>query len=152
MSLTAFPEPKDLDVSFIDRTGDSRPKNFQKWDVSNPHPGFGKDPNILNEYGHTKYPMYVGNVIVNNEEDERAAKGEAPAASKPAEVPAIDWKAEPDLRDDGPTVQEWVAFGKKAKDYPPKGWKAISSQEEIDEAIAEEAEAEADADAGGWGK
>jgi len=84
MSLTQFPEPKDLEVDFVARTGDSRPLNFQKWDVSNPHPGFGKDPNILNEYGHTKYPMWVGSVIVNNEEEEQAerAKQEAPAEQK----------------------------------------------------------------------
>ncbi len=76
MSLISFPEPKDLEVDFVNRIGDSRPKTFQQWGVSNPHPGFGKDPNILNEYGHTKYPMFVGNVIVNNEEEEKAAKGE----------------------------------------------------------------------------
>jgi hypothetical protein len=74
MSLTSFPEPKDLEVDFVNRTGDSRPVSFQKWDVSNPHPGYGKDPNILNEYGHTKYPMWVDNVIVNNEEEELAER------------------------------------------------------------------------------
>jgi hypothetical protein len=88
MSLTAFPEPKDLEVDFVNRIGDSRPLNFQKWDVSNPHPGYGKDPNILNEYGHTKYPMWVGDVIVNNEEEEKAAKGET---SEPAAPPAVGW-------------------------------------------------------------
>lgn len=85
MSLTAFPSPPDLEVPFVDRIGDSRPKSFQQWDVSNPHPGFGKDPNILNEYGHTKYPMWVGDKIVNNEEEEKAAKGE------PASPPAVGW-------------------------------------------------------------
>ena len=84
MSLTAFPEPKDLDLSFVDRIGDSRPKTFQQYDVSNPHPGFGKDPNILNEYGHTKYPMFVGKVIVNNEEEEKAARGEPSVPAAPA--------------------------------------------------------------------
>lgn len=29
------------------------------YDVSNPHPLFGKDPNIINEFGHTQFPMYV---------------------------------------------------------------------------------------------
>ena len=76
MSLTQFPEPADLNVDFVNRTGDSRPVSVQKYDVSNPHPGYGKDPNILNEYGHTKYPMWVGNVIVNNEAEEKAARGE----------------------------------------------------------------------------
>lgn len=90
MSLTAFPEPKDLDISFVDRIGDSRPKTFQQYDVSNPHPGFGKDPNILNEYGHTKYPMWVGGVVVKNEEDELAerSKTEAPATD---EAPKTSW-------------------------------------------------------------
>ncbi len=80
MSLTAFPEPKDLDVDFVHRTGDSRPKTFQEYDVSNPHPGFGKDPNILNEFGHTKYPMWVGDKIANNEAEEKALKGEVAEA------------------------------------------------------------------------
>jgi len=86
MSLTAFPEPKDLDVDFVHRTGDSRPKSFQEYDVSNPHPGFGKDPNILNEFGHTKYPMFVGNVIVNNEEEEKAARGEVAVEAPPVKT------------------------------------------------------------------
>lgn len=59
MSLTAFPEPKDLEVSFVDRIGDSKPKSVQMYDVSNRHPGFGKDPNILNEFGHSVYPKMV---------------------------------------------------------------------------------------------
>lgn len=143
MSLTAFPEPKDLEVDFINRIGDSRPKNFQQYDVSNPHPGFGKDPNIGNEYGHTKYPMYVGTVIVNNEDEERAAKGEAPKEA--------DWKAEPELKDDGPTIHEWIAAGFKASAYPPKGYIVKSPLAEIDQAIKEEAEAAEEAKASGWG-
>jgi len=86
MSLTSFPEPKDLEVDFVHRTGDSRPKDFRMYDVSNPHPGFGKDPNILNEFGHTKYPMFVGSVIVNNEEEEKAAKGEVAVEVPPAKT------------------------------------------------------------------
>lgn len=92
MSLTSFPEPKDLEVDFVARTGDSRPVSFQKWDVSNPHPGYGKDPNILNEYGHTKYPMWVGNVIVNNEDEEKAARSEtAKAPAETAKPAASGW-------------------------------------------------------------
>lgn len=30
-----------------------------KYTLSNPHPLHGKDPNILNEYGHTEYPKFV---------------------------------------------------------------------------------------------
>lgn len=29
------------------------------YDVSNPHPDYGKDPNIKNEFGHTEYPKWV---------------------------------------------------------------------------------------------
>lgn len=29
------------------------------YDVSNPHPAHGKDPNIRNEFGHTEYPKWV---------------------------------------------------------------------------------------------
>ena len=84
MAFIAFPEPKDLDLPINDVILDGRPLNFQKWDVSNPHPGFGKDPNILNEYGHTKYPMYVGSVIVQNEEEELA---ERTKLNPPTEAP-----------------------------------------------------------------
>lgn len=30
-----------------------------KYTLSDPHPLHGKDPNIINEYGHTEYPKYV---------------------------------------------------------------------------------------------
>jgi hypothetical protein len=30
-----------------------------KYSASNPHPMHGKDPNIMNELGHTYYPKYV---------------------------------------------------------------------------------------------
>ena len=130
MSLTQFPEPSDLNVDFINRTGDSRPVSVQKYDVSNPHPGYGKDPNILNEFGHTKYPMYVGTVIVNNPEEEKAARGE-PAPS--------GWNTEaPKLKEDGPTVHEWVAAGYKASTYPPAGYASKSSKEEVEAAIKAE--------------
>jgi hypothetical protein len=88
MAFISFPEPKDLELPINDVILDGRPKNFQKWDVSNPHPGYGKDPNILNEYGHTKYPMWVGNVIVNNEEEEKAAHRETAKAPAEAAKPA----------------------------------------------------------------
>lgn len=129
MSLTAFPEPKDLDISFVDRIGDSRPKTFQEYDVSNPHPGFGKDPNILNEYGHTKYPMWVNGKVANNEAEEKELKGETVQ-----------------LKTDGPTIQEYVAKGYKASGYPPQGYASNSSDEEIKAAVAAEVAANA------WGQ
>jgi len=90
--------------------------------VENPHPGFGKDPNILNELGHTKYPMYVGSVIVKNAEEEAEARGE-----------------EATLRDDGPTIEEYVKAGFKASTYPPKGYASKSSEEDVKKAVVAEA-------------
>ena len=87
MAIVAFPEPKDLDVNFIDRTGDSRPVNLSVYTVSNPHPGFGKDPNILNEFGHTKYPMWVNGQIANNEEEEKALRGDVEPIVSPETDP-----------------------------------------------------------------
>jgi hypothetical protein len=59
------------------------------YDENNPHPGFGKDPNIRNVQGHTDYPKFVTNkdgerVIVNNptEEEEIAVIEEVIAAPK----------------------------------------------------------------------
>lgn len=51
------------------------------YDVTNPHPQFGKDPNILNEFGHTRYPRWVKNsagerVIVKDEAEEKEITGE----------------------------------------------------------------------------
>lgn len=83
MAITAFPSPPDLEVDFVNRIGDSQPKSFNPYSPSNPHPGWGSDPNILNEYGHTKYPMWVDGKIVHNAEEEAAARGEeAPSNSK----------------------------------------------------------------------
>jgi hypothetical protein len=43
-----------------------------EYGASNPHPLFGKDPNILNEMGHTKYPMHI------NHPTEKDASGKWP--------------------------------------------------------------------------
>ena len=47
----------------------------------NPHPNFGIDPNIMNEFGHTHYPKYikVGDVAVvaKDEKHEKALLNEA---------------------------------------------------------------------------
>lgn len=39
------------------------------------------------------------------------------------------------MRDDGPTVAEWVDAGYLAANYPPEGYASRSSQEEVDAAI-----------------
>lgn len=53
-----------------------------KYDLSNPHPGYGIDPNILNQYGHTAYPKWI-NVggeqrIVKSALEEQELTGQAP--------------------------------------------------------------------------
>lgn len=94
MAQAQFPEPKDLEVPLNDRIGDGTSYIFQKWDVSNPHPGYGKDPNILNEYGHSVYPKMIypngqsqPGVIVNSEAEEaehiKPVKQPAPASPSP---------------------------------------------------------------------
>lgn len=94
MAQAQFPEPKDLEVDFVNRTGDSQPKVFNQWSVSNPHPGYGKDPNILNEYGHSVYPKMVypqgqsqPGVIVNDQDEENRLLN---MPEKPAEAPKIN--------------------------------------------------------------
>ena len=130
MAQAQFPEPKDLDVPLSQRIGDGTNYPTGQWSVSNPHPGYGKDPNILNEFGHTMYPKYVKDaegkdVIVNSAEEE------AKVSPKP------EAKFDPDS---GPTVEQWVEAGYKAADYPPAGYNSKSSKAEIDAAIAKQNE------------
>ncbi len=46
-----------------------------KYTPAHPHPGFGKDPNIMNAYGHTYYPKWVNGVLVQNKEQEELTNG-----------------------------------------------------------------------------
>lgn len=54
-------------------------KNVGQYNVSNPHPLYGKDPNIINEFGHTMYPKWVkgsnGDVIVKSAKEEAEITG-----------------------------------------------------------------------------
>ncbi len=71
--------------------------------ASNPHPGFGKDENIANEFGHTEYPKYVhtfdekGKItdskLVANADEEAEAEGYTVAWVKPKAVKAEKGKA-----------------------------------------------------------
>lgn len=56
------------------------------YDVSNPHPMYGKDPNIINEFGHTAYPKWIDTgkkddkgkpvrVLVENKKEEEKIVG-----------------------------------------------------------------------------
>lgn len=47
----------------------------------------------------------------------------------------LDQKCTPRLREDGPTLAEFVDAGYLAANYPPEGYASRSSQEEIDAAI-----------------
>lgn len=103
-------------------------KSFDKFDLANPHPGFGSDPNILNEMGHTVYPKMLypngrnlPGIVAEDEAQEREIMGTA-------SVPST-------LRQDGPTVEEFMATGHKAADYPPNGYAPKSSPEEVKAAI-----------------
>jgi hypothetical protein len=79
-------------VSFPEMILDGRSINLNPYSVENPHPGFGKDPNILNELGHTKYPMWVNGQLANNEEEENALRNpEAPKAPKAVDPNAPKW-------------------------------------------------------------
>lgn len=44
------------------------------------------------------------------------------------------------LRQDGPTIREWIAEGYKASAYPPSGYESKSSPEDIAAAVAAEIE------------
>lgn len=122
-----FTDMKDKAIPQPDPIASMQPqfvKNFQQYDLSNPHPGFGKDPNILNEYGHTLYPKWVEKpngerVIVENKEQEDEALGVDPEH----------------LRDDGPTLTDYVSAGYDPKTYPPKGFASKHKPEEIEEFI-----------------
>ncbi len=50
------------------------------YSLSNPHPLYGKDPNIMNEFGHTHYPKWVypdgkDGVLVHNVKEEKEVMG-----------------------------------------------------------------------------
>jgi hypothetical protein len=122
---------QNIETSFQDKVASADPKFVKypagQWTVANPHPGFGIDPNILNEFGHTVYPKWVKNqsgvdVIVNNKKEEEET------IPKPA----------PELLDGGPTIQQYVNAGYRASTYPPERYKAVSSAEEVKEFIDKE--------------
>ena len=50
-------------------------------------------------------------------------------------------------RDDGPTVTEFVAAGYRDSNYPPEGYESRSTDDEIANAVAEQAGAEGEAPA-----
>lgn len=81
MAHAQFPQIPDLELPVSKTIGDGTDLNFGKYTVTNPHPGYGKDPNIINCFGHTMYPKFVGNVIVNSKEEEDALNSPTPEAA-----------------------------------------------------------------------
>lgn len=83
MAQAQFPDPPKLDILEIGDGTNVKPINYS---LDHPHPGFGKDPNIINEYGHTRYPKWVGDQIVNSAEEEAELTGEKVELPKPVSV------------------------------------------------------------------
>ena len=83
-------------------------------------------------------PVEVGTIIT--------VDGDAiPASLLNKCVPVASDDADADLitgQNTGPTVQEYVAAGYRAENYPPEGYEAVSTPEEIDAAIAEQTAAD----------
>jgi hypothetical protein len=123
MAQAHFPGPPDLSLTVNERIGYGQNKNLGKWTVANPHPGYGKDPNIGNELGHTVYPKYV--TLENGEQKIVYSPGEENELTN-------------NISDEGPTIKEYVEAGFKASEYPPKGYAAKSTPEEIEEYVAAE--------------
>jgi len=100
-----------------------KPNERVEYNISNPHPMHGKDPNILNEFGHTEYPKFLhkfhpekghimktgegkfndphDSIIVNDEDEEadQVANGYAEKWIKPdkvkvAKAKTADWDQE----------------------------------------------------------
>jgi hypothetical protein len=68
--------------------------------------------------------------------DDKAATDKAAADEKAKGE--TDKASAVELKQDGPTVQEYVTAGYRADKYPPAGFASKSSQEEIDAAIAQQ--------------
>ena len=67
------------------------------------------------------------------------------AAYQRAGIAVEDGKQSAGLREDGPTVVEFIAAGYKASNYPPEGYASRSTAEEIAEALkGEQSEPETD--------
>jgi hypothetical protein len=86
-----FPEPPSLNILEIGDGKDNLDKLVGTYTLDKPHPGYGKDPNIINHYGHTVYPKMVypgGNgsagVVVKSAEEEAEVMGtEVKKSGKP---------------------------------------------------------------------
>lgn len=92
-------------------------------------------------YVHQEYPKWVEKdgrkFIVENE-----AEYLRHFPSEPSPPPGVvTVGAAPSLRQDGPTVEEYVAAGYKAAQYPPDGYASRSTPEQIQSAVEAQAAA-----------
>lgn len=101
MALTQFPEPPSLNILEVSDGKDNFDALIGHYTLDKPHPGYGNDPNILNQYGHTAYPKMVypngkdaPAVIANSHAHELEIMGDkadkAPEAAKPVKT-GNDW-------------------------------------------------------------
>lgn len=58
-------EWSDKNIDKLEIFSEAHKKDIAKYSLSNPHPGFGKDPNILDEYGRTEYPKKIFSKVEN---------------------------------------------------------------------------------------
>jgi hypothetical protein len=101
MAQASFPEPKSLKLLEI---GDGMDHIQKKYTLENPHPGYGTDPNIINEYGHTLYPKWIdskieGKRIVVNSPMEEAQHTEVKEEKKEEKKVKKEVKEEPEAPD-----------------------------------------------------
>jgi hypothetical protein len=91
-------EDKSIDTTFEQNVAVADAKFVKypvgKYNLYNPHPGYGVDPNIMNEFGHTIYPKFIKigeeSRIVNSAREEMELTGK-----QPEENPAVKdspWK------------------------------------------------------------
>ena len=85
-------EWSDKNIDVLEIYSPTHNKSFGQYSLSNPHPGYGKDPNILDELGRTEYPKKIFSkvenkrVTVNNPTEEEQHTGKKTKEQKPAKI------------------------------------------------------------------
>jgi len=72
--------------------------------LSNPHPLYGKDPNIMNEFGHTHYPKWITigeqQVLANDAKHEKTLLTVSEPTKEPVKEPLKEEKKKSTFKDD----------------------------------------------------
>ncbi|MFJ3153505.1 hypothetical protein ACIPIX_05070 [Pseudomonas protegens] len=95
------------------------------------------------------FPFAVdGNQIVEVQEGEQCVSERCAlvAVDHLGVAEYLDQQRKSQLREDGPTVVEFVEAGYLALNYPPEGYASRSTQEEIDVAIQQQKDADTETD------